>query len=323
LRALLIASSLSLVVVAAGCGGGSSTLPADSGVRHTQSNGVPGGGGGGAGGGGATPLPPPSGPVPFPQIPPPRAVDGPAWFFYDTSDLRANAQAPLTINYDTQPGINGVGQPIGTSRSASLLVYNTSKKTALTITSISVVGPNAGDFNLDPAFLAIAVGAPVPAKNDSAVAIKVNFVPTAEGVRNASIQFVSNAGTTLIPMVGSALPNRPIVTKFAPLNFIPTSAPAILQMANSGGLTLAITSVTITGPDAASFAVFPTQGAGLGSCGFPTTTDATPKLFGAHQFCNFEVGLNPGATAPVTAVLTIQSNDPLTPLENVPLTLNP
>jgi hypothetical protein len=94
-------------------------------------------------------------------------------------------------------------------------------------------------------------------------------------------------------------------------------------MANGGGLTLAITSVTITGPDAASFGIFPTQGAGLGSCGFPTTPDATPKLFGAHQFCNFEVGLNPGATAPASAVLTIQSNDPLTPVENVPRTLNP
>ncbi|HWT05151.1 MAG TPA: hypothetical protein VN224_05295, partial [Xanthomonadales bacterium] len=223
MRALLIATSVLLVVASAGCGGGTSTLPnADPGVRRTQANGAPGGGGGAP--------PPATGTVPFPQIPPPMKVDTAAWFFYITSDLRANTQLPLTINYDSQPGSTGIGQPIGSARKGSLLVYNTSKKTPLTITSVSVVGPNSADFVLDPAAVASALGAPLPANKDAAVQILANFVPTAEGARNASIQFVSNAGTQLIALTGTALPNRPILAGPGPANFLPTSAPAIEEL---------------------------------------------------------------------------------------------
>jgi hypothetical protein len=320
-RALLIATSVSLVVALASCSGGTSTLPsADPGVRQTQANGAPGGGGGGGG----TPQPPPTtGTVPFPQIPPPMSTDAAAWFFYITSDLRANTQLPLTINYDTQPGTSGVGQPIGSVRKGSLLVYNTSKKTPLTIASITMVGPDAADFILDPASVAPALSAPLPANKDAAVQILVNFVPTAEGVRKASIQFVSNAGTQLIALTGTALPNRPILAGPGPANFLPTSAPAIEELTNSGGVTLEVDSMTITGPDAASFVLLGTQ-RGLGVCNVngPLAPGASPLLLGAHQFCNFEIGLAPGATAPASAFLTIVSNDPITPVANIPITLS-
>jgi hypothetical protein len=253
-------------------------------VRQAQAKGVPGGGGG---------APPPvTGTVPFPQIPPPMSVDAAAWFFYITSGLSANTQLPLTINYDTQPGINGVGQPVGSTRKGSLLVYNTSKKTPLTITSVSVVGPNAADFVLNPAAVAAALSAPLPANKDAAVQILVDFVPTAEGVRNASVQIVSNAGTGLIALTGSALPNRPILAGVGPVSLLPTSAPSIEVMTNGGGVGLAVDSMTLTGPDAASFVLLPTQ-RGLGVCNL-----SGPELLGAHQFCEFEVGLAAGATAP-------------------------
>jgi hypothetical protein len=319
-RAFLIAASFSLVAVTAGCaGGGTSALPAsDAGVRQTQANGAPGGGGGGGGGGAAAPTPTPaSGTVPFPQIPPPMTTDAAAWFFYITSDLRANTQLPLTIDFDTQPGTSGVGQPIGSSRSGSLVVYNTSKKTALTITSVSVAGANPSDFVLDPASVAAALSGPLAANKDTAVPINVRFVPTAEGVRTASIRFVSNAGTQLIALTGTALPNRPILAGVGPVSLLPTSAPAIEELTNTGGLTLEVDSITLTGPNAGSFVLLPTQN-GLGVC-----ATSGPELFAAHQFCRFEVGLAPGATAPASAFLTIVSNDPARPVANIPVTLSP
>ena len=316
-RALFIASSVSLIVAAAGCSGGTSALPAaDPGVRQAQAKGAPGGGGGAP--------PPTTGTVPFPQIPPPVSVDAAAWFFYITSDLRANTQLPLTIDYDKQPGIDGVGQPIGSTRKGSLLVYNTSKKTPLTITSISIVGPNPGDFVLDPTAVASALGAPLPANKDAAVQILVDFVPTAEGVRNASVQVVSNAGTQLIALTGSALPNRPILAGVGPVSLLPSSAPSIEVMTNGGGVGLAVESMTLTGPGAASFVLLPTQ-RGLGVCNAngPLAPGAPPELLGAHQFCEFEVGLAAGATAPASAFLTIVSNDPTRPVANIPVTLSP
>jgi hypothetical protein len=324
-RASLIAASISLVAVTAGCaGGGISAVPSsDTGVRQTQAKGAPGGGGGG---GAAAPAPTPtpaSGTVPFPQIPPPMTTDAAAWFFYITSDLRANTQLPLTINFDTQPGTSGVGQPIGSSRSGSLVVYNTSKKTPLTISSISVVGANPSDFVLDPASVAAAQSAPLAANKDTAVPINVRFVPTAEGVRTASIQFVSNAGTQLIALTGTALPNRPILAGIGPVSLLPTSAPAIEEITNTGGLTLEVDSMTLTGPNAGSFVLLPTQ-RGLGVCNAngPLAPGAGPLLLGAHQFCDFEVGLAPGATAPASAFLTIVSNDPTRPVASIPITLS-
>jgi hypothetical protein len=317
-RAFLIAASFSVVIVAAGCAGGGTSVPTSAGgARQTQANG--GGGGGGGGGAAAAPAPTPtpaSGTVPFPQIPPPMKVDTAAWFFYITSDLRANTQLPLTIDFDTQPGTSGVGQPIGSSRTGSLVVYNTSKKTPLTIASISVVGANPSDFVLDPASVAAALSGPLAANKDAAVPVNVRFVPTAEGVRNASIQFVSNAGTQLIALTGTGLPNRPILAGVGPVSLLPSSAPAIEQITNTGGLTLEVDSITLTGPNAGSFVLLPTQN-GTGVC-----ATSGPELFAAHQFCQFEVGLAPGATAPASAFLTIVSNDPTRPTANIPVTLS-
>jgi hypothetical protein len=91
---------------------------------------------------------------------------------------------------------------------AQILVYNTSKKTALTFSSISIVGPNAADI-LDPALLATALKG-LPAKRGSVTVVQVTFTAGGEGPRNATLQFVSNAGT-LIQLSGAGLANRPII----------------------------------------------------------------------------------------------------------------
>ena len=126
-----------LLLAVAACGGTGAVGPATSGTAAgqvpsgTQSH---GGGGptpppaGGGGGGGA------------PQIPPPPTIDGPSWFINNAS---AVVGTPATPNVDFGALQNTVQGPmsVGTTRTAILMVYNTSKKTPLVISTIAVEGP--------------------------------------------------------------------------------------------------------------------------------------------------------------------------------------
>jgi hypothetical protein len=303
-RALLIASSLSFAVVASGCSGGTSTLPAtpDAGARHTQANGAPGGGGGGGG----------------TAIPPPMITDGPSQFIYSASSV-IGTPLGADINFDRLQNMTPGPIAQGTTRAAAEIIFNNSKKTALTISSATIQGTNAGDFTVSA-----VPSAPLAPNKDTSFVFRVTFTPSGDGLRSATLAITSNAGTATANLSGSGLVNRPVVTKFAPLSFLPTSAPAILEMANGGGPILEISSVSITGPNADMFGIFPLQGAGLGTCQFVGIPPGSATVgIGANSFCHLEVGLQPGATAPASAFLTIVTNDPITPVENVPITLSP
>jgi hypothetical protein len=207
----------------------------------------------------------------------------------------------------------------GVTRMAAELIYNNSKKTPLTIASATITGANASDFSVS----AIPTAA-LPPNKDAAFQFIVTFTPSGEGPRTATLAVTSNAGTVTANLSGTGLADRPIVTKFAPLSFLPTSAPANLEMADGGGRGLAISSVSITGANPDAFRIAALQGAGLGTCQFVgAPAGAGPFLIGPSQFCNFAVGLAPGATAPASAFLTVVTNDPITPVENVPITLSP
>ena len=322
MRSILVAGCFVLALASAGCSTGVSTVPpaAETGAKTTLANGAPGGGGGGAagggGGGGAATCPAISttaGTVPFPQIPPAQTVDGPCWFFYIPAEPAANTRTPLAIDFGAISGTVQGAMPIGSSASIQVLVYNTSKKTALTFSSISIAGPNAGDFTLDPTFLAAAMQG-VPAKNDSATAIQVKFTAAGEGPRTATLQFVSNAGTQLIQLVGTGLPNRPIIAGVGgSLHFIDVppvvSAPDITQIANVGGTTLLISSASFGGANPGSFSLFARNG----------LTPVDPATFAGFMLAPrsmtpiFQIGLSPSAQPGDTATFTVNSNDPLNP----------
>jgi hypothetical protein len=303
-RSLLLVSSVSLLIASAGCAGGNaSTNPVpvrpDSAVRQTQAKGVPGGGGGGGG----TAV----------TIPPAMTIDGPSQFMYSPGLIGTPISA--NVDFDRQQNQIPGGTVQGTTRIATEIIFNNSKKTALTITSATIGGPNAGDFTVS----AIPT-APLAPNKDAAFEFVVTFTPSGDGVRTATLSITSNAGTATGTLSGTGLVNRPVVTQFAPLSFFPTSAPAILEMANGGGQSLQISSVSIVGANANAFVLLPLSGAGLGTCQF---VGGGPSLLGPHQFCDFEVGVAPGAPAPASASLVIVSNDPVTPVETVPLTLSP
>jgi hypothetical protein len=286
-----------LVLPACAMGGGSAVPtagPSSSGVVQTLS-------GGGGGGGGA-------------QNPTAPTVDGPAWFIVNSSAVIGSATSP-NVNFGALQNTVQGAISIGATRTATLLVYNTSKKTALTVSEITVTGANASDFSLVPSEVQLVLSTVIPANKSAAVLLHVTFSPTAEGARAGALRLVSNAGTVLVALTGAGLPARPILTTAGGFTFIPTSAPANFTIANDGGQTLALQSIAFGGANPGAFQLA-VANHGLSNC-------FAGMLLGPHSFCNLAVGLAAGATAPSSAILAIQSNDPVHPETDIPLTLTP
>ncbi|MEP6572702.1 MAG: choice-of-anchor D domain-containing protein [Gemmatimonadota bacterium] len=306
----LMSASVFLLFSAAACNGLENDLQPQPGAP-SASKGAPGGGG--------TPLPvtPPTSPAPAPsggtQVPPSPQVDGPAWFFAEFG----GGAGPFTanVNFDALQDLSPGGISVGTSRSATELVFNVSKKTALTITGITFVGVNPGDFSIPAADLAAASTTVLPPNRGASEALHVLFTPRAEGPRAATLQVSSAAGIAQIFLTGSGLPQRPVLAPIGPFNFIAGSAPANFTIQNTGGQTLSLNSISIGGANPNAFAFF-TANHGLSNC-FAGT------LLAPKSFCQMAVGLAPGATPPASATLVVRTNDPVTPTRTVPLTFTP
>lgn len=311
--------SVLMLVSAMACGG-----VADVSASRPQlsiSTAAKGGGGGGPNPNPPPPPPPPPGqpppptPVPAPgggvRIPPNPTTDAAAWFFDNGSGSGVHTSS---IDFSFIRNVQAGALSIGSTRIAQELIYNVSKKTALTITKVEVLGDAAADFSVPAADVASITSGSLAAQKGIAQ-VRVVFKPTAAGVRTAVVQFTSNAGIAQVAVVGVGLPNRPELVNIAPLNFFPTSAPAILFISNIGGVGLQLQSITIGGANASSFAIFPTQN-GLGNC-------FNGELIGPLAACEIEVGVAPGATAPATGTLTFTTTDPVTPQMVVPLTIKP
>jgi len=306
----LTSASALLLFTAAACGDVKDVLQPQPAV--SASKGAPGGGGGTP-----TPVPSPTTPAPAPsggtQIPPSPQVDGPAWFFAEFGSLGS----PFTANvdFDAMQNLSPGGISVGTSRTATELVFNVSKKTPLTITGVAFVGANPGDFSIAAADLAAAATTVLPPNKGASEALHIIFTPTGSGLRTATLQVTSAAGIAQIFLRGTGLPQRPVVNQIAPLTFFTFSAPANLTITNSGGQTLVLNSLSIGGANAGAFQFF-VANHGLGNC-------FAGMLLAPKSQCFFAVGVAPGATAPASATLVVSTNDPVTPTMNVPLTITP
>ena len=312
MRTSITIAAAAVLTVAVACGEPSNYLAPQATISAAK--GAPGGGGGG---GTVPPATPPATPVPAPsggaQIPPSPQVDAAAWFFAEGDGIAGPSTA--NIDFDAMQNLPRGGISVGTSRTAAELVYNVSKKTSLTITSITFVGANPGDFSIAPADLA-AAPTTILAPNKGAVEpLHVSFTPTGEGLRTATLRVTSAAGIADILLSGTGLPQRPVIVDIAPLSFITTSAPANLTIANVGGQTLSLDSISIEGSNPSAFTFF-VANHGLSNC-------FDGVLLAPKSDCLLAVGLAPGATAPASATLVIRTNDPVTPQLIVPLTLLP
>ncbi len=262
------------------------------------------------------PAPSPAAPAPAPgangKLPPAMTTDGPAWVFSNIGSVVA-LTSTTDIDFGRIQNMTPGGIPVGASRGATELVYNTSKKTPLTITQIQVTGANAGDFVISPQTIAAAAATVLPADKDAVEAIQVTFRPTAEGPRTANVVFTSAAGVVQIVLTGTGLPTRPVLAGAQPLTFLPESAPATFIVQNAGGATLVLGAIRIAGADPQAFQIT------VANSGFSNCHAGIPLA--PLSYCYLGIGVAADARPPASATLALSSNDPVQPETDVPLTL--
>ncbi len=194
-------------------------------------------------------------------------------------------------------------QPVNTTSTAQTVTLYNIGVTTLTINSIGITGTNAADFAQTS-----ACGASLAAGANCT--ISVTFSPAAMGARTASVSVSSNdpahptltvslSGTGAMPVAGVA----PAALTFGSQMLNTTSAAQTVTLSNAGNTALTISSIVITGANAADFAQTNTCGATLA----------------AGASCTIGVTFTPGAAGARSASVSVGSNDPVHPTLTVSL----
>ncbi|MGE5865380.1 MAG: choice-of-anchor D domain-containing protein [Rhizobacter sp.] len=172
----------------------------------------------------------------------------------------------------------------------------------LALSSVALAGAHAGDFRLATS-TTCASGASVA--GGSSCVVDVIFKPTATGARAASIAIAHNAagGTASVTLsgTGSLTPEPGIVLDANQVDLgaqpvAATSAARTVTLTNTGGGTLTLSSLAISGTDAGDFV----RG---GTC-------ATGTPVASRASCTITVAINPVVLGEKNATLTIASNAP-------------
>ena len=191
---------------------------------------------------------------------------------------------------------------VGFSTNLSVVVTNCGTL-ALSLNT-SLTGAGATDFYIDPAACpTIAPGA--------SCALPIRFTPTTNGTRTASL-IVSGAGATSQPisLTGPASKRVPRVCLPSKLNFgavaLGASTNQIVSITNCGTEPLAISSITLSGTNAARFAVLPADG-------------CSNHSLAPGDSCSFTVAYTPTAVGSTSATLIIRDNDIATSPQSISL----
>jgi hypothetical protein len=181
--------------------------------------------------------------------------------------------------------------PVGTTSGTTNLVVTNSGTAALSISSVTLTGPNPGDFALNN-------GCPGSLAAGGNCSITFTFTPTAPGTRTAYINITDNAAgspqTVTISGTGQA-PAASLSTSsltFASQTTGTTSAPQTITLTNSGNESLSISSIGLTGANPGDF----TQSNTCGSSVAPGNT------------CMISVSFTPPATGTFSATLALTDN---------------
>ena len=190
-------------------------------------------------------------------------------------------------------------QNVGTTSAAKTVTLTNSGTAALTITSISVTGTNAGDFAqtntcpISPSTLAAGANC----------TISVTFTPSASGARSGAVSMSDNAagspqsvalsGTGVVP--APAITLNPTSINFGDQLLATTSPAQTVTLTNSGTAALTISSIAISGTNAADFAQ-------------TNTCPLSPNTLAAGANCTLSVTFTPSATGGRSASITIADN---------------
>jgi hypothetical protein len=209
-----------------------------------------------------------------------------------------SSAAPLTL----APNALDFGtQNVASTTTLSLAVSNT---TTAPITFLALT--TTGDYS------AATGTCPTPGNSLAAGAsctLSVAFTPTTTGTRAGTLSLATSATTLSLTAsltgvgVAGQLNATPSALSFGSIA-VGSPAPLSFTLLNSGSAIVTLSPTTITGINAADFAV---------------TTPCSSATLAPNQGCTLTVTFTPSATGPRTAALSIPSNDPASPIV-IPLT---
>ncbi len=191
-------------------------------------------------------------------------------------------------------------QGVNTTSSAQTVMAKNTGTGSLHITTVTLTGTNAGDF----AISANTCNGATVAIN-ATCSVSVTFTPGAAGSRSASLSFADDApaspqavaltGTGATPQVSF----NPTSVNFGNQTVAITSAAQSVTVTNTGQASLHITSVSITGTNAADFA--------------KTADTCTGATVAANATCAVSVTFTPGALGSRGASLSFADDAPASP----------
>lgn len=197
--------------------------------------------------------------------------------------------APTSLTFNSEN--------VGTATAAQQITVTNTGSAPLTISSISIVGANAGDFpetNTCPI-------APTTIAINGTCTIAVKFQPTGTGPRAASVSVSDNANSPqTVPLAGNGTAAGVTLTPpgltFAGQNAgTPPSAPQTITLQNTGTGPLTISAVSITGANPGDFSE-------TNNCPGPSAT------LGVGGACAIAVTFAPTGTGSRSASLTISDD---------------
>ena len=231
--------------------------------------------------------------------------------FDPTASGSRSASVSFTDNANGSPqslGLSGTGTLATVSLSPSSLSFgNQSVNTtsgvlsatltnggnaALSLSSIALTGTNPGDFaQTNTCGTSVAAGA--------SCSISVTFDPTATGSLSASVSFTDNANGSPQSLslsgtgTSATVSLSPSSLSFANQPISETSSTQVVTLTNGGNTALSISSLTITGTNAADFA---------------EVADTCGSSVAAGANCSIGVAFTPSTSNSETASLAIADN---------------
>jgi trimeric autotransporter adhesin len=211
---------------------------------------------------------------------------------FNSSGSPAVTLTPTSLNFGAVA--TGVTSPV-----KSVTLKNSGKAT-LTITAITITGTNSGDFpETSTCTSSLAAG--------KTCLIKVQFKPSATGARSASVSITDNAAGSpqQVPLSGTGTTAKlsPTPLGFGTLAVGLTSAVKKVTLTNVGTTALTISSIAVTGAEAADF---------------PETATTCGSSLAAAASCTVSLTFKPSATGARSANLTVTDNASGSP-QQVPL----
>ncbi|BBI99716.1 hypothetical protein FGKAn22_14090 [Ferrigenium kumadai] len=182
-------------------------------------------------------------------------------------------------------------QQTGTASAAQVATLSNTGFLPLAVTSITISGTNAAEFaQTNNCGTSLAVG------TSGTCTINVTFVPTSTGAKSAMLTVVDGGGSHTVALSGTGAVQSASLTPATPLTFAlqqtgTTSAAQVATLSNTGVIPLSVTSIAITGANAADFAQ-------TNNCG-------TSVASGATGSCTINVTFAPTTIGAKTATLTV------------------